>query len=424
MKIHQSLIRDLNLQPHPEGGHYTRDFESKTQVLTQNGMRAASSRISYLLSGDESSCFHRLNLADETWHYREGNCGITIHEINSNAIYSSHILDINNPIHTVESKTWFAASLDKSQFLEKATTDPYALCSCTVAPGFDFRDFEMADQSVLIKEYPEHKNIIQQLTKTSPALPIPASITVKRPTQNLVVLTAMDFEGHTLAKGLQLKPFKSDFFNKYGAELFYKKLAGVDVFLVINPGNRNQVNNVGTIAAAQATTLALEHLKPDVIVSAGVAGGYADTGAKIGDVYCAREVMLHGHTIPLESYKKFGQTVYPCTALPEFKHDNSIKYGKLSSGNEFLDKDQKAALPAERRCDIEDMEAGAIAQVLEPFPSVHFLCLKSITNLTGVTNEQELIESSNFEKNLAVATNALVSTLDGLIGSYAQQSAS
>ena len=41
----------------------------------------------------------------------------------------------------------------------------YALVGCTVAPGFDFADFEMPDRSELLEQYPKHRQIIEQLTR-------------------------------------------------------------------------------------------------------------------------------------------------------------------------------------------------------------------------------------------------------------------
>jgi predicted cupin superfamily sugar epimerase len=41
----------------------------------------------------------------------------------------------------------------------------WALVGCTVAPGFDFEDFEMAKREELTVQYPQHRNIIERLTR-------------------------------------------------------------------------------------------------------------------------------------------------------------------------------------------------------------------------------------------------------------------
>jgi len=410
VSIPQTLIRNMNLQPHPEGGHYVRHYESEKIIPTAQGMRAATSSISYLLAGAEYSSLHRIQ-SDETWAYHQGNTGIIVHELDSIRGHSARVLNQQNPIFTVQANTWFAATL-------QATTEaePYALCSCIVSPGFDFRDFEMADKQALIQAYPKQQEFIASFTRDKPNVTIPTN------SKSLVILTAMDFEGESLARQLNLAPLDIEPMNRYQAVCFYRALPGLDVFLMINPGCRTQVNTIGTIAAAQATTLALEYLKPDIVVSAGVAGGYAQTGAQIGDIYAATEVMLHNHHIPLQALKNFGQSIYPCTRLPNLADNVAIKLGKLSSGNQFLSMAQRNLLPAERHCDIEDMEAGAIAQVLQPLPQVDFFCLKAITNLTGVLNTQESDESNNFDNNLSVAIHSLGSVLTHLIQSFVTQS--
>ena len=59
---------------------------------------------------------------------------------------------------TIPAQSWFAA--------EVLTADSYILVSCTVAPGFDFVDFELARQAQLLDSYPAHAELIKRFTKT------------------------------------------------------------------------------------------------------------------------------------------------------------------------------------------------------------------------------------------------------------------
>ena len=43
--------------------------------------------------------------------------------------------------------------------------DRYALCGCTVAPGFDFADFELPPRNQLIQAFPSHRGVIESLTR-------------------------------------------------------------------------------------------------------------------------------------------------------------------------------------------------------------------------------------------------------------------
>ena len=413
MNTIETLKETFQLEPHPEGGYYKRHYQSTVMVPTARGLRHATSNISYLLSGEDFSAFHRIQ-SDETWTYHQGTTELEIYELTGSGM-ETRTLGPNSPILTVPPQTWFAARPKSNN-----KTD-YVLCSCVVSPGFDFNDFEMADRNELIQQFPGHLATIQALTREAPVVPIP---THDRPTDNLtdeltvetlVIMTAMDMEGDFLARELNLQPLSVAPFSRYGVRCFHRNASGIDIYLVINPGCRDSNNQIGTIAAAQATTLVLEHLNPDLILSAGVAGAYTDGPYNVGDVIYATNVMLHGHQIPLESLSSFGQTIYSCTRFPKFEETAQVKLGTLSSGNEFLTALQRASLEQSRQADIEDMEAAAIAQVLNGLPSVHFVCLKAITNLTGVTEDQEQVESTNFDDNLTKALTSLGKQVSNLM---------
>lgn len=119
------LIRQLDLTPHPEGGHFRETFRD-----------AASTAIYYLLKAGEVSHWHRVAAA-ETWHWYAGaplklsiSDGRTIdtHEL------GPHIAAGQRPQAVVPTSAWQSA----------ASTGAWTLCGCTVAPAFDFAMFEMA----------------------------------------------------------------------------------------------------------------------------------------------------------------------------------------------------------------------------------------------------------------------------------------
>ncbi len=115
--------------------------------------------IYYMLEGNDFSRFHRLK-ADELWHFYDGS-PLAIYIINAKGELERHILgnDLQAgelPLVPVKKNQWFAAELiDKNSFI---------LAGCTVAPGFDYDDFELADKVKLIEAYPQHREIIERLT--------------------------------------------------------------------------------------------------------------------------------------------------------------------------------------------------------------------------------------------------------------------
>jgi len=159
-------IRRLNLEEHPEGGYYKRVYTSELQLKqsslpqTFGGDRPVCTSIYYLLRQNEFSAFHRIQ-SDELWHFYDGN-GLKIYELTPDGNLTDHLLGLEiekgqSPFHVVKAGNWFAAELLPDSL--------YTLVGCTVSPGFDFSEFELADRKKLTSNYPKHKNLIAKLTR-------------------------------------------------------------------------------------------------------------------------------------------------------------------------------------------------------------------------------------------------------------------
>jgi uncharacterized protein len=160
----QSLIDHLQLQPHPEGGYFRETYRSTGIIdgkeLSLDSDRNFSTAIYFMLTSDNFSAFHRIK-SDEVWHFYAG-APLYVHVIDQLGVYHRHQAGINIekgevPQLVVKAGDWFGSSV--------ATKDSFSLVGCTVAPGFDFRDFEMAERDKLLREFPEHKEIIIELTR-------------------------------------------------------------------------------------------------------------------------------------------------------------------------------------------------------------------------------------------------------------------
>lgn len=156
-------VRHLALMPHPEGGFFREVYRADHQVVhpdIEGGNRNAATAIYYLLRSGDFSAFHRLK-SDEVWHFYHGSA-IRIYTIDE----KGSLLEKNlgpeihrneEPLVVIPRNTWFAA--------EVKNTGSFALAGCTVSPGFDFADFEMADKQFLINQFPGHKEIISRLSR-------------------------------------------------------------------------------------------------------------------------------------------------------------------------------------------------------------------------------------------------------------------
>lgn len=162
MKDKEYWIRELDLIKHPEGGYYKEIYRSQESINVnrgeQNCKRSLITSIFFLLTSKNFSAFHRIK-SDELWHFHDGDA-ITIHSINKHGELTSVSLGKNiengeRLQHVVNAGDWFASEVKKE--------NAYALVGCTVAPGFDFNDFELAS-SELKNTYSEHSQLIERLT--------------------------------------------------------------------------------------------------------------------------------------------------------------------------------------------------------------------------------------------------------------------
>ena len=162
----KEIIKKLKLIPHPEGGYYRETYRSSGTISENNlppnikGERNFSTAIYFLLTSENFSAFHRIK-EDEIWHFYEGS-PLEIHIISDNGNYSKAVLGLNlsegeTPQIIIPANNWFAANVIEG--------NSYSLVGCTVSPGFDFNDFELADRKKLISQFPRHEEIINKFTK-------------------------------------------------------------------------------------------------------------------------------------------------------------------------------------------------------------------------------------------------------------------
>lgn len=162
----QELVLLYHLQAHPEGGWYKETYRSR-ELIPSNALperfsakRTFSTAIYFLLEKGNFSAFHRIK-SDECWHFYSGDPllvyvllpdgGLQITELGNN-IAAGQVFQF-----VVPANCWFAS--------KPAPSSAYCFVGCTVAPGFDFADFELADAAQLISEFPRYAGIIHELCR-------------------------------------------------------------------------------------------------------------------------------------------------------------------------------------------------------------------------------------------------------------------
>jgi predicted cupin superfamily sugar epimerase len=159
-------IEHLQLVRHPEGGYFRESYRAQEIIPRPalpprfTGDRVFCTAIYFLLEGNEVSALHRIK-ADEVWHFYAG-VPLTVHVIDLAGRYAPlHLgMDLEEgqlPQAVVPAGCLFGASV--------ADGAGFTLAGCTVAPGFDFADFELPGRAQLLAEYPQHKEVILRLTR-------------------------------------------------------------------------------------------------------------------------------------------------------------------------------------------------------------------------------------------------------------------
>lgn len=160
-------IESLSLRRHPEGGWFREIYRARESIPrdglpdTYTGDRPFATAIYYLLRETDISALHRLR-QDELWHFYAGG-PVTIHVLDPAGMHSTVALG-----RDVEAGEQLVAVIPGGCVFGAVLHDrtSYALVGCTVAPGFEFDDFEMPGREELLDRFPQHRDVIELLTRT------------------------------------------------------------------------------------------------------------------------------------------------------------------------------------------------------------------------------------------------------------------
>ncbi len=169
MQTAKFWIDRLRLERHPEGGWFRETYRSEGQydfseAAAFSSARSYATSIYYLLEQGDRSRLHRIH-SDEQWYFHAGS-PLNVHCFPQAGEPTSFTLGLDadagqTPHSWVPAEQWFGAYLSEET---DAPEDAYALVSCVVAPGFDFRDFTFADREALTAKFPDHARIIETLS--------------------------------------------------------------------------------------------------------------------------------------------------------------------------------------------------------------------------------------------------------------------
>jgi len=161
-----ALIARLGLCPHPEGGHYRENWRANDTIPADalppgfgGGDRPAATCIYFLLQGNEFSTLHRI-ASDELWFFHAGAPLEVVSLAPDGETAAGTRLGLGadaTPSHVVPAGHMFGARVSQG--------GAFSLVSCVVAPGCDFRDFEMPSRAALLAEFPRFAGLVLSLTR-------------------------------------------------------------------------------------------------------------------------------------------------------------------------------------------------------------------------------------------------------------------
>ena len=162
----REIITRLKLAPHPERGFFVETHRAATAVTaaTHDGPRAAATAIYFLIGADAPATYlHRLS-SDEVFHLYEGG------PLQILRLYADGRSDVarlgldlaagERPQIVIPAGTWFGTELVPGA--------SHCLVGCTVAPGFEFADFELAEGPELAARYPAAAERIARMSRRPP----------------------------------------------------------------------------------------------------------------------------------------------------------------------------------------------------------------------------------------------------------------
>eukprot|EP00602_Paraphysomonas_sp_CaronLab_P002234 CAMPEP_0185029264 /NCGR_PEP_ID=MMETSP1103-20130426/15459_1 /TAXON_ID=36769 /ORGANISM="Paraphysomonas bandaiensis, Strain Caron Lab Isolate" /LENGTH=271 /DNA_ID=CAMNT_0027563939 /DNA_START=58 /DNA_END=870 /DNA_ORIENTATION=+ len=180
----------------------------------------------------------------------------------------------------------------------------------------------------------------------------------------------------------------------------------------------HNVNHVATTAAGVSTYAAISSFHPDLVISAGTAGGFGELGAHVGDVYLSTKCIFHGRRIPISLKERshqryleeYGFGHFRCPPMSRLAKITGLKQGVVSSSDSLDSSEIDLEILLSEGAVVKEMEAAAVAWVCQQL-AVPCVAIKSITDIVDGPHKSE----DEFYHNLSIASDALQEKLTVLI---------
>lgn len=226
----------------------------------------------------------------------------------------------------------------------------------------------------------------------------------KNPIRNIVILMAMYDEAKSIIDSLNLKETNANINQLLPMRCFQNIIGSINISLIISGvDERYNVDYVGSEAATLMAYEAVTKINPDLLISAGTAGGFSSKGAKIGTVYVSNErFVYHDRHVPIPGFCQSAIGNYPATKVSKLVKDLCLEQGIISTGSSLEKSEKDIFVINEYNAIAKEMEAAGVAWVAMLLKTP-IIAIKSITNLL----DKENLSEKEFIKNLSFASECL-----------------
>lgn len=235
--------------------------------------------------------------------------------------------------------------------------------------------------------------------------------------KKVAIIMAMRIEAAPVIKSLNLKPIDGAA-SPLPLETYQGEIGGTQILLSLNGRhNLHGVDLIGSVPATLNAHKVLQSYKPDLIVSAGTAGGMVAEKMRVGDVFFSKgNVLFHDRDYRVPCYKEHGVGNYPSINeewLKDFVREHGFKFGKVSSGDSLYFSKEQEFQWEENKGEVKDMEAAAVAFVASLY-QVPFTAIKVISDVCDGSKQIE----QQFRANVDFAVKRLADCIEKFVSFY------
>jgi len=235
--------------------------------------------------------------------------------------------------------------------------------------------------------------------------------------KNISILMAMQEEAAPLINHFEMTENRNCFAAALPFRCFQAQVGSIAVSVVTS--GVDPIHNSDNIGCEPATLMAFESinkLSPDLLVSAGTAGGFASKDAEIGTLYASEKYFVfHDRIVPLPGFSDAAVGCFPALNVKQLAKDLGLRTGVISSGSSLEKNPKDQRVIDEHDAVAKEMEAAAVAWVAM-LHQVPVVAIKSITNLVDEANQSEDEFIKNFYYSVSALNKKLLETIDYLQG--------